>query len=466
MWRGRSWLVPGLAACALFASGCGQKLYRAETTLEADGRVSRAVYQPADDTPADARQADVWSQVTYAAEISTAEMERLDPRSAGHRARQGALLLRRLGPVRVAGQVAQALRQAGAARAARRQAGGRLSARRLRLRRRAPLEGNADRHRHARRHAQEPAAVPGTGDPAGAQMPGIGTGARVRRRRRGPSGCATPARHCSSTLTDAFFEAGIRGELSPSDEVAVVAGRRLRPLRPVRCATRGPIARPGSRRRPTIAGVCRGRAARPSARRDGGEVPQSVIDDLLEWLEPGRSHAGQDSAARPARRPGTSRSSRNNSAASRRLKNCVTPLGARMLGLYRVEILGPPRRFHYTHGNAGLDRANQRSPAVQPANAMECSRPCRPIRSVIRCSAARWSSQEALQKELLGSQPLSLARRDARVRAAGRKRLRAARRAADVRQARTAWTHSVELRDKIAADRRRRASRSTRRSGC
>lgn len=53
-----------LAACA----GCGQRVYRAETELRADGSVRRAIFQPAEETP-DAVQADAaWERKTYAAE--------------------------------------------------------------------------------------------------------------------------------------------------------------------------------------------------------------------------------------------------------------------------------------------------------------------------------------------------------------------------------------------------------------
>jgi hypothetical protein len=56
-----------LAAAALCAAvtGCG-KTFKAETVLHADGSIDRAVYQPADSTPDDARAAGVWRGTTFA----------------------------------------------------------------------------------------------------------------------------------------------------------------------------------------------------------------------------------------------------------------------------------------------------------------------------------------------------------------------------------------------------------------
>lgn len=53
-----------LVALAIAASGCDE--YRLETILYSDGSVDRAIYQPEKDTPAEARKADRWRQVTFA----------------------------------------------------------------------------------------------------------------------------------------------------------------------------------------------------------------------------------------------------------------------------------------------------------------------------------------------------------------------------------------------------------------
>jgi hypothetical protein len=53
-----------LAVVGLAVSGCDE--YRIETVLYSDGSVDRAIYQPAEDTPKDARKSDRWKQVTFA----------------------------------------------------------------------------------------------------------------------------------------------------------------------------------------------------------------------------------------------------------------------------------------------------------------------------------------------------------------------------------------------------------------
>ncbi len=50
-------------------AGCEAKIYRAETVLHPDGRVSRAVYQPADETPPDAQTSSAWEKRTYVPRI-------------------------------------------------------------------------------------------------------------------------------------------------------------------------------------------------------------------------------------------------------------------------------------------------------------------------------------------------------------------------------------------------------------
>ena len=57
-----------LAALVLLA-GCDPKTYRAETVLHGDGSISRAVYQPASETPDEARESAAWEVKTYAPRV-------------------------------------------------------------------------------------------------------------------------------------------------------------------------------------------------------------------------------------------------------------------------------------------------------------------------------------------------------------------------------------------------------------
>lgn len=59
------WLTLALAALC----GCGQEIYRAETRLLDDGRIDRAIYQPAARTPAEAQEAARWTTTTRAVQI-------------------------------------------------------------------------------------------------------------------------------------------------------------------------------------------------------------------------------------------------------------------------------------------------------------------------------------------------------------------------------------------------------------
>ncbi|MFN0056305.1 MAG: hypothetical protein ACKV0T_29515 [Planctomycetales bacterium] len=55
------WLVCGLP-------GCGQHVYRAETQWHADGKVTRAVFQPRDETPQEAQHPALWRRMTASKE--------------------------------------------------------------------------------------------------------------------------------------------------------------------------------------------------------------------------------------------------------------------------------------------------------------------------------------------------------------------------------------------------------------
>jgi hypothetical protein len=55
-----------LASCVC---GCKAKIFRAETTLHSDGSVSRAIYQPVEETPEAARDAAKWKGITFASRV-------------------------------------------------------------------------------------------------------------------------------------------------------------------------------------------------------------------------------------------------------------------------------------------------------------------------------------------------------------------------------------------------------------
>ena len=65
-----------LTLACLTAGGCGKLVYRAETTLNADGSVDRAIFQPQRETPAEVLQAERWQQVTYSPEREPEKWEK------------------------------------------------------------------------------------------------------------------------------------------------------------------------------------------------------------------------------------------------------------------------------------------------------------------------------------------------------------------------------------------------------
>lgn len=69
MHRARTITALAASAAALVMSGCEPKLFRAETVLNDDGSVRRAIYQPADATTAEAQKPGVWTGNTYAQRI-------------------------------------------------------------------------------------------------------------------------------------------------------------------------------------------------------------------------------------------------------------------------------------------------------------------------------------------------------------------------------------------------------------
>ncbi len=57
-----------LLAATVLLAGCEAKIYRAETVLHSDGSISRAIYQPDDETPEAARAA-AWESTTFAPRV-------------------------------------------------------------------------------------------------------------------------------------------------------------------------------------------------------------------------------------------------------------------------------------------------------------------------------------------------------------------------------------------------------------
>jgi hypothetical protein len=51
-------------------AGCEPIIYRAETVIKPDGSVSRAIYQPIEATPQEARESKAWQATTYAGRIA------------------------------------------------------------------------------------------------------------------------------------------------------------------------------------------------------------------------------------------------------------------------------------------------------------------------------------------------------------------------------------------------------------
>jgi hypothetical protein len=398
------WILCACSALALLiTAGCGQSLYRAETKLAADGSIRRAIYQPADDTTALARDPRVWSGVTYAPEIRAEKwrgsIRDLPPAEQNKERSYFAAW----------GQFASAdkLPDSYIKPAPRGLPDGKLVVKYERVDHVLVVEHRwtetltdivtlDDMHRSRRQFLE--LAIPladkclqvGLGpdyDTSGIVewMNATGTDWFVE-------------------LTDAFFEAGTRGQLPPNGQwkqsMADVCARYGLKLRD----EQGQIF-DNDRARAAVADFAAGILRRELKRRDGAAVPQAAIDDLLEWLNLKDNSAAD--TPRLARLDGLAqRVIEEQFGSQRNFQELVAPLGARMLGLYRVDILGPPRYFHYemelpglvveTNGVlAGENRVEWDFEAVEAypfGYAMEC-------RSLV--------PQEALQRELLGSEPLT-----------------------------------------------------------
>jgi hypothetical protein len=204
-------------------------------------------------------------------------------------------------------------------------------------------------------------------------------------------------------LTDSFFEAGTRGQLPPSDAwkqtMADVCGRYGLNLRDA-----GGQLLDEERARDAVAQFASEILQQKLKRRDGAAVPQQVIDDLLEWVNL-RDHSQAD-GPRLARLDGLAqRVIAEQYGSQQNFEALMTPLAARMLGLYRVEILGPPRRFDYTLQMPGLvvetngvlvadDRVRWKFEAVEAY----------PFGYPMECRAV--APRRDVQRKLLGAEPL------------------------------------------------------------
>jgi hypothetical protein len=391
------------ALVSIAASGCGQKFYRAETTLAADGRVSRAIYQPADDTPLDARQAGVWSNMTYAAEI------RPEKWSGGIRDLRIAAADKDRPYFAAWGEFASPAKMPAhyLMPAPRGVPNGKLAVEYERedfifvvehrwqetLTDNVTLEGL-----HASRRQFVDVAIPlvqkclETG--LGPEYEVEGVVAWLR----------DSGRPLFDEVTDAFFEAGARGQLPPSDKWKETMADV--------CARHGVQLRDADghlldydRGREVVAQFVE-RVLRDNLRkRGGGQVPRQVIDDLLEWLNL-KDHP-KSANPRLARLDGLAREVISEQFGSQqKFEELIAPLGARMFGLYRSEILGPPRRFYYTLQTPGVivetngvlladNRTAWKFEAVEAY----------PFGYPMKCRAL--VAQVELQRQLLGGQPLA-----------------------------------------------------------
>lgn len=338
----RSLCAVGLLFCLI--SGCGQEVYRAETTLSPDGRIRRAIYQPADNTPVEALAPATWTGVTYAGQIDHngwhGKIDQLpnQPRDRDHEyfAAWGQFPSPAKLPVTYVKTAPEGLPD------------GKLV-----------VKYSQNDYIFVTEHLWSET------------LTDIVTLDDMRRGRRqfldvviplvrkcletglGPeydvTGMAewfnTTGRDWFIELTDAFFEAGTRDQLPPNsgwkETVADVCARYGLQLR-------DPSGRvlDDDRARKQVADFTAQIIKQRLKRRDGKPVSQATVEDLLEWvnlIDPPHSRN-----PRLARLDGVAQKVIEEQFGSQQdFAGLIRPLAARMLGLYRVEILGPPRRFHY-----------------------------------------------------------------------------------------------------------------------
>ncbi|MEX2114546.1 MAG: hypothetical protein WD845_15230 [Pirellulales bacterium] len=396
-------MLCAVATLLLVVSGCGQQLYRAETKLFADGQVRRAIYQPIEDTPLEALAPAAWTGVTYAVEIAPdAWHGTIDQLPSAQRDKDTAYFA-------AWGQFASPAK---------------LPSTYVKLAPRGLPNGKLVVDYRQTDH------VFVTEYDWRETLTDIVTLDDMHRSRRQFLEVVIPVvRKCLETalgpeydvenlvawfdttgsdwfveLTDAFFEAGTRDQLPPNREwkatMADVCARYGLKLRD----TSGRLL-DDDQARQQLAEFAAGILRQQLKRRDGAPIPQSVVDDLLEWVN--LIDPPQSKNPRLARLDGLAQQVVAEQFGSQQnFADVITPLGTRMLGLYRVEILGPPRRFHYemempgaiveTNGLLlGENRLEWSFEAVQAY----------PFGYAMHGRALAPSS--ASQRELLGGEPLS-----------------------------------------------------------
>ncbi len=340
----RAWMLCALAA-VLVGGGCGQRSYRAETVLEADGRVSRAIYQPADDTPAEARNPRLWTAVTYAEEIQpdrwTGSIRDLPkaPMDKDHSyfAAWGQFASPKKLPPTYIKSAPRGLPDGKLVVDYRREDYGLVVGYRWKetLTDIVTLD---DMHRGRRQFLD--VVIPLVHK---CLEVGLGPEYDVDRLTEWFN---TTGSDLFVEITDAFFEAGTRGQLPPGDgwkqTMADVCARYGMNLRD----GQGQLLDEDRARR--VVALFAGDVIRQRLkRRDGQPVPQTAVDDLLEWVN--LKDYSQSKNPRLARLDGLAQKVvAKQFGSQQKFEELMAPLGARMLGLYRVEILGPPRRFDYT----------------------------------------------------------------------------------------------------------------------
>ena len=378
----RAWILCA-AVAALLIAGCGQRSYRAETTLAADGSVTRAIYQPLDETPLEAQDPRLWTAVTYAEEIPpdkwTGSIRDLPPAEMDKDHSYFAAWGRFASP--------EKLPETYLKPAPRGLPDGRLVVDYQRddytlveeYRWRETLTDIVsldDMHRSRRQFLD-------------VVIPLVH---RCLESALGPDydvdGLTewfnTTGRDFFVELTDAFFEAGTRNQLPPSHEwkhtMADVCARYGINLRDPQGQLLGE-----ERAREVVAGFAAGVIRRRVKRRDGQPVSEKTVNDLLKWVNL-RDHPQSDSP-RLARLDGLAQQIvAEQYGSQQKFEELIMPLGARMLGLYRVEVVGPPRLFDYALQMPGVivetngqllsdDRVRWQFEAVQAypyGYAMEC----------------------------------------------------------------------------------------------
>jgi hypothetical protein len=391
------------AVAMLLVAGCGQEVYRAETELFADGQISRAIYQPIDDTPLEALVPKQWKSVTYAVEIPhdswSGSIDQLPVHLREKDDAYFAAWAKFASPAKLPSTYIK------------------------------PAPAGLPDGRLAVEYAQTDYGFVTEYDWR-ETLTDIVTLDDMRRARRqfldivvplvrkcleeglGPqydvenlvAWFDTTGREFFIELTDAFFEAGTRDQLPPNQQwkatMADVCARYGLQLR-----DKNGVLLDNDRTRKQMAEFAAGILRQRLKRRDGAPVPEAAINDLLEWVN--LIDPPETKNPRLARLDGLAQEVVAAQFGSQQeFAELATPLTTRMLGLYRVEVFGPPRKFYYQMRMPGAivetsgvlvseERVEWTFEAVQayPFGYLMHGRSLAP--------------NAAVQREILGSQPLS-----------------------------------------------------------